>query len=169
MREMLVSISVLVLFAFVMWWLIPAGIDMAGMSRYSLHSAAFWPTLMAAILVLLSALLVLQNIVRRWRHAATGRPSADQDASSREAADQDFPVRMVIAVCALVPYYLLLKPLGLLLPSALAFLIFSLLAGEHQYRSVVLWSIGVPVVTTLFFMYVGQVLIPLGPLSPLFK
>ncbi|AQS51523.1 hypothetical protein PAEH1_08055 [Paenalcaligenes hominis] len=79
------------------------------------------------------------------------------------------PRDVLWAVFFLVPYYFLAQSIGLLLASMIAFAAYALLAGEKSYKKVALLSVVVPAFITLFFIYIAQVLVPLGPIDVLFS
>lgn len=165
MRDTFSGVAVFGLSLFALLWLIPNGIDSYGPAGNGL-SAAFWPSTTALILLGLGLVLGVQNGVALYRRRASARDPSAPDDTNKDLA-RIIPI--LIAVALLIPYYYFSAHLGLVLSSVGAFVAYSLLAGERHYLTIAIWAIATPVIITLFFTVVAQVLIPLGPLTPIFK
>lgn len=170
MRDAFSGVAVFGLSVFALLWLIPNGIDSSERAS-SVMSAAFWPTITAVILLVLGLALSVQNGIALYQRGLDPRGADSGDRGSEDDTHQDVTrfIPVLIAVALLVPYYYFSVHMGLVLPSIGAFGLYSLLAGERRYLTIACWAIATPVITTLFFRVVAQVLIPLGPLASLFK
>lgn len=156
MKDLVTGIVLLTLGGVGLLWAVPNGISGYEDSPSIALSASFWPY---AILVLFTGLgLVL---------LAQGGIAIKESTKEKNHIPYAIPWHMIAAILLLIPYYYLAETLGFLLTSMLAFGAYALLAGEKNYKSLVLLAVLVPLVITVFFIYVAQVLVPLGPLSGL--
>lgn len=159
MRDFLAGLVIGVLGLFSWFYLIPYGVQQYAEAPSLALSATFWPYVITVLLMGLGGCLMLQ-----------GGLSLRSQASTRAVAPKEkLPKEVLWAVFFLVPYYFLAQSLGLLLASAIAFAAYALLAGEKSYKKVAVLSFVVPAFITLFFIYIAQVLVPLGPIDGLFS
>lgn len=161
MKDLITGGVLLLLSVFTVSWLIPHGVIQITAADNIALSARFWPYVIGYLLLVLSALLLLQGVVQ-WR--AQSRTKATAQPSSATV----WQWGVMAAIALLVPYYFIAQSLGFLLASILAFASYAMLAGERNMRSVVCWSVVVPTLITVFFVNVAQVLMPLGPLTAWF-
>lgn len=164
MKDFISACLLIMLSVGMLTWLIPLGVENAGAGDNLALSPAFWPQIVAWLSLGLSLLLALQSGIQMLG-ASRIFNAADSPASMTPASNRGFEWRELLAILLLLPYYLLMLSLGLLLTSMIALAIYSLLAGERNYRAIAIWSVLGPLALTLFFMKVAQVLIPLGPLK----
>lgn len=153
MRDVIAGAIVAATGGFILLWLIPAGISAPSNLPNAALSPTLWPRIVAAMLIVTGLLLALQG----WRRGAS-------QSRSRESA-VGAPFHASAAIALLLPYFIACVWLGLLIPSIAAFIIYALLAGQRRWPLVALWGFALPVGLTLFFIYVANVLIPLGPLT----
>ena len=166
MKDFISACLLIVLSLGTLSWLIPLGVEDAGAGDNLALSPAFWPQIVAWLVLGLSLLLALQSGIRLLTATRT-RSASDAPAPATAARSRGFEWRMLIAIVLLLPYYLLMPSLGLLLTSMLALAAYSLLAGERNYGAIIAWAVLGPLALSLFFIKVAQVLIPLGPLKGL--
>lgn len=161
MKDLITGSILLLLSLFAVLWLIPQGVMQVVPADNIALSARFWPYVVGGLLVVLSALLLIQGAMQ-WQRQLRHRK---EDAAAPRVVWQ---WGVVAAIALLVPYYFIAENLGFLVASILAFASYALLAGERNIRSVVCWSVVVPTLITVFFVNVAQVLMPLGPLTAWF-
>lgn len=159
MRDFLTGLVIGGLGLFSWFYLIPYGVQQYAEAPSLALSATFWPYVITALLIGLGGCLMVQGGVRLRL----------QPSTSSVVPKSKLPKEVLWAVFFLVPYYLLAQSLGLLLASVIAFAAYALLAGEKSYKKVALLSFVVPAFITLFFIYIAQVLVPLGPIDGLFS
>lgn len=168
MRDIMSGAVLTALSLFALVWLIPAGVEGAGQAAGIALSPSFWPSVVAAMGMVFGIVLTIQAIAKRLQARQLVSHESSNAGNAQPAEDGEINWRMLLAVVLLVPYYYLTVHLGLLLASIAAFMAYSVLAGERNFRSVACWALIGPVTITLFFITVAQVLIPLGPLSRFF-
>lgn len=154
-------ITGIVLFGFgllILFWAIPSGVGGFGVEAPIALSASFWPGAIMTIFTALSFMLLMQ-----------GGLALIKESKHRPRSSFVIHWNMVIAILLLIPYYLFAERFGFLLTSIFAYALYALLAGERNYKSLVILAVIVPLAITVFFVYVAQVLVPLGPLKSLFS
>ena len=166
MKDFIVGVVMTAFAATALLWLIPTQVA-PGYGGGAALSPRFWPTVIAVVILLLGAVLSAQALLR-LRRKASARETRTETAATPATAPESSPWAVWTAVFMLVPYYYLSLQLGLLLSSVLAYVAYSTLAGERNVTSILAFAIAGPLVLTLFFIIVAQVLIPLGPLSSIY-
>lgn len=139
------------------FWVVPNGVESFGDSPSIALSASFWPYLIVVGFSALGFLLLMQGFFNWIKNAG------------KEKAHVAIPWAMAIAILLLFPYYYLAEQAGFVVASMFAFAMYALLAGEKNYKSLACFTVVVPIVITVFFTQVAQVLVPLGPFSSLFS
>lgn len=157
MRDLLTGLLIALLGVGLMLWVIPAGTSAPQGGGNLAHSPAFWPRILAVVLLLAGAALALKAIPQSARNTA-----AAMDAQSGRSATS---WRFWASLALLVPYYAACVQFGLLIPSMVAFVAYGLLAGERRYGVLLLSGVLMPLLLTLFFIHLADVLVPLGPVS----
>jgi hypothetical protein len=143
---------------FVLYWLIPVGIDSPGAVQTRALAPEFWPRIIIIALTGLSLLVALQGAVRirqlRAGGPEDGPPSAGIDLVSKGKA--------LVAILLLFAFEAVLDWGGLVVPSMLAIAVFTVLYGERRPHLIIPVAIGIPLVLYFFFLKVAQVPMPLG-------
>lgn len=159
MRDFLTGLFIGGLGIVAWFYVIPEGVQQFAEPPNLALSATFWPYVVAALFIGLGGSLAVQGGVSLKR----------QRSNPTSMERTPLPRDVLWAVFFLVPYYFLAQSIGLLLASMIAFAAYALLAGEKSYKKVALLSVVVPAFITLFFIYIAQVLVPLGPIDVLFS
>ncbi|MCP1677255.1 hypothetical protein J2T57_004434 [Natronocella acetinitrilica] len=158
------GIALVMIGLFIWFWLIPNGVRIPSRVPNPALSPAFWPQIIALIIGLSGAWMALESVIP-GKHTQ-GTPVADDDDALRW--ERAGALRLGVAIILLLPYYLAVREFGLLLPSIVAFIIYSLLAGERRLLTLLVLGIAVPTIITVFFIKAASILIPLGPLDAMF-
>ena len=141
------------LFCAVAWWLVsdlPTG---AGYSK--MIGPEFFPGLMAAVIAILSFVLVVRSL---WRGAAI----SGEDFG---VATGKVLLRIVLFVALLVVYVLLYEPLGFLLSSLLVLPVGMVMLDERRWMQVVFFPAFI--VVLFYFIFTKVIMVPL-PEFPLY-
>ncbi|PWG65545.1 tripartite tricarboxylate transporter TctB family protein [Spiribacter halobius] len=157
MRDLFTGLVMVLVGVALIVWIIPAGTSAPYSAGNLAHSPAFWPKVLAVILLLAGAALALKAVPQTARN-----PVAAMDAVSLSKAAS---WRFWASLALLVPYYAACVQFGLLIPSTMAFVAYGLLAGERRYGILLLSAVLMPLLLTLFFIHLADVLVPLGPVS----
>lgn len=112
----------------------------------------FFPRIMAGGLVVTGAVIVATALFSK---------------KPEEAAEPIKWVELAINLAAFVAYYLLLKPLGFIIDSALVVAFIMVRFGCRKYLAVGIWSIVMPTAIFCLFYYGLYVSLPLGLLAPI--
>lgn len=154
-RDLWVGLGTAALFAYVLLVVIPEQIRTPeGISM--VMSPAFWPSVVAALAIVLGLALAVKGFF------SAGGEAADEG----EAGPMTW--RTAAAIALLIAYYWLLKPLGIVLGSIVALLTLGVLFGERRFVVLTALAVVLPSVLYLFFTDVASIPMPLGPLSALF-
>jgi hypothetical protein len=106
-----------------------------------------------------------------WRSRGQGNGASDPDpeADSAESELEGLVIgRWLAALALLAAFYLLLEPLGMILASILVMFALMALGGERRPHVMVVLALSLPIALFIFFRYVANVFIPLGPLETWF-
>lgn len=158
MKDVITGIALILLSLFGIHWLAPNAIEEVGPAPNLAMSPSFWPVVIFYFILVLSVLMTIKAVVVWARNRAAEHESVNYRGMGK----------VLLAIVLLVPYYYLGLTLGLLIASCIILAVYSILAGERCFKSISAWSIGAPLVLTLFFGKVAQVMVPLGPLKGLF-
>ncbi len=142
---------------FVVFILIPIGIDEPGNVELSALAPAYWPRIICLALAALGAAM----LIRGWLN----RSSSDEEAASLFSGIIWWRSGLVIA--GTFALYSSLDYLGLVLAGAIALVLLMLLAGERRPVLIACISVGVPVALYIFFTKAAGIPIPSGILEPL--
>ena len=168
MRDLVIGGFCATLGMILILWIIPAEIRVPSRVPNPALSPAFWPSILAWLLVIAGVSLAAQRL---WKIRLSGRNAAQPatDPPARAAVGSVLTNwRAFLAVGLLFPYYLACVQFGLAIPSAVAFVVFAILAGERRYVLLVLSGILLTAALTTFFIRVANILVPLGPLRDVF-
>lgn len=128
-------------------------------------SPAFWPNIIMGILLLTSAVILIQGLVARYRQRRSPvQTTAQPAAESTDTYPLDGPRTVILsaAVGIFFSYYWLIDHLGILLSSVLALLALMGLGGERHLKVLLPLAIVLPVVLYYFFTRVAHVYLPQG-------
>lgn len=141
-------------FAFI---LIPIGVDEPRRVKYAALSPAYYPRIVAIILVVIGAAVVAR---------AAFRPT---ETESNSEAHPTAARRLLGISAILVAFATLLTPLGFIVASSLALFAAIRLAGEQRIHVNAAISVILPVLLYFFFLKVARIPIPLGVLKPVLE
>ena len=142
---------------FVVFVLIPIGIDEPGNVEFNVLAPAYWPRIICLVLAGMGAAM----LVRGWLN----RDTLDEDAEGAFAGIIWWRVGLVIA--GTFGLYASLDFLGLVLAGAVALVLLMLLAGERRPVLIACVAVGVPMALYVFFTKAAGIPIPSGILEPL--
>ena len=145
------------------FWIVPEYVMTPGGTGRGAVGPDIWPRSLMIFITILGVLLLITEL-KSMRQADASTTTSVGLAKGRGAVG--FIVgRSVLAFGALVAYALLLEPLGMPIASALAFVVFALLAGERRPAVIGVMAILIPVALHLFFSKIAQVQMPMGLLQ----
>ena len=137
--------------------LIPIGVDEPRRVKYAALSPAYYPRIVAIILVVIGAAVVARAVFR---------PAArEMDSEAHPTAAR----RLLGMFAVLAAFAILLTPLGFVVASALALFAAIRLAGEQRIHVTAAISVLLPVLLYFFFLKVARIPIPLGVLKPVLE
>lgn len=162
--DLIMGIALIGLGAFCWFWLIPNGVRVPSRLTNFALSPAFWPQIIAVIIMLSGSWLALESLFASLQ-SRSPQTSEEDDNGGIESGGLR---RLIIALALLPCYFFAADQYGLLLPSIVAFMAYSLLAGERRVVVLLTLGVAVPGVITLIFIKAANILVPLGPLSGFF-
>lgn len=145
-----------------LYWVIPEGVQSPGAVANPWLAPAFWPQIIVVALGGVSVVVAAQGAMRAWRI---------REGIEEPVARESHPagtIRVIVAIALLFVYYWSLTWGGIVVPSAAAILVFTVLHGERRFRYFVPAAILFPLVLYYFFLKVALVPMPLGIFEPLF-
>lgn len=145
---------------FVVFILIPIGVDEPSNVEFAVLAPSYWPRIISLAL----AALGLGMLVRTWISLRNGAVQVT-DEENELSGMVFWRVGLVIAGTFIL--YAVLEILGFVLAGAIALALLMLLAGERRPLYVGLISIGVPMLLYLFFTKAASIPLPAGILEPL--
>lgn len=148
----------LLLGLFVVFVLIPIGVDEPSNVEFAVLAPSYWPRVICIVL----ALLGIGMLVRRFLEIQKGK------AEEEESGIRDlifWRVGLVIAGTFLI--YAVLETLGFVLTGIIALAVLMLIAGERRPLQIALVSLGVPLALYFFFTKAASIPIPAGILEPI--
>lgn len=164
-RDLAIGVCLMAIALFLWFWLIPNGIRMPSRMPNLAMSPALWPRMVVLLMGLCGLWLAIETVVRSMK------PGADrvvEDDDGLTIGNHRDAWRLAAAILLLPLYYVAARELGMVVPSIAAFIVYAMLAGERSWLTVIALGVAVPAVVTLFFMQAANIVIPLGPLDPLF-
>ena len=150
----------LILGLFMVFVLIPLGVDEPGNVEFAVLAPSYWPR----VICLALAALGLGMLVRNWLSHRSGEPNAADEPST--LSELVF-WRVALVIAGSFVLYMLLEPLGFVLAGAIALALLMLLAGERRPLHLALISAGIPLLLYLFFTKAASIPIPAGILEPI--
>jgi hypothetical protein len=145
------GIFILIFGLLIYFVLIPYGIKVPKNIAYVTTSPAFWPSIIAVVIIIMGALLIIPE--------KNNITVSDTEISTPWKTRAP---RLPIIALVLFGFYSVIEPLGMVVPSMV--LIFSLMvfSGYRRWRLMASLSIFVPIILYTFFVYVANIPIPLG-------
>ncbi|MFN3210159.1 MAG: tripartite tricarboxylate transporter TctB family protein [Roseovarius sp.] len=125
-------------------------------------SPTFWPRIILVAIAVFAALLAFRAYYDKVQDNAP--PHGDTDEPPFDASD----LRVVFAAALTVLFCILLKPLGVVLPSILLLIAMIVLHEPRKWPQAIAVSVLFVAALYLFFRFVAKVPVPLGPLNGLF-
>jgi putative tricarboxylic transport membrane protein len=126
-----------------------------GIGRVSAPGAGFFPFWLGLSLFLSSGILGIRLLL-----SAEMKSSGDH-GSLKGTAWQ----KIVLVVIGVLLYAFLLEPLGYLISTSFLMIFLFKASGPQRWRSVVIWSVAVSILTYVLFKIWLQVQFPVGPLG----
>ena len=151
-RERLIGVGVALLGLGIFFVLIPWGIDQPGNVEHIALAPDFWPQIIAVVMM---ALGVLQAL----------KPTPDDDD---EDGGEDFGrwlhrvPGLAVALGALFGFYVLIPPLGMVVPGVAIIFALMVFDGERRWVLAATVAAGVPILLYAFFVHVAGIPVPLG-------
>lgn len=146
----LIGVSVFAIGAITLFVLIPIGIVSPSDVPTLALAPEFWPIVIASTFTLMGILLaVLPGHV-------------DQESRAEIQMLPTRSPRLLAILAALFVFYFLVPYIGMVVPAM--FIIFGLswFAGERRWMMLIVISVMIPIILTLFFLFVANIPIPLG-------
>jgi len=156
-KDIFFGIALFGISLFVLYWLIPVGIESPGAIQNETLAPAFWPRIIIVALAGLSLLVALQGAAR-LRQLRAGGPEAEPPATIDLLSEG----KALLAILLLFAFERVLYWGGIVVPSMLAIAVFTLFYGERRPHLIIPVAIGIPVVLYFFFLKVALVPMPLG-------
>lgn len=145
--------------------IIPTGVAVPQNVPARVLSPAFWPKVIAGLLVGLGILMALQGWLARAAADPPEGVGAEDHANEEEEGIWWSPaLRIGITAALLLLYYWLVEFLGMVLASSLALLAFGFFGNTRYPIALVITAIVLPLMMYGFFFYVAGVPIPTGSL-----
>ena len=145
---------------FLVFVLIPVGIDEPGNVEFAVLAPSYWPRVICSVLAVLGAGM----LVRYWMNMRGGAANGEANVSQLNGL---LLWRVGVVIAGTFVLYYLLEPLGFVLTGTLALALLLLFAGERRPLYLALISIGVPMLLYLFFTKAASIPIPAGILEPI--
>lgn len=133
---------------------IPFGVDSPETVASIELSPLFWPTILAAILLVSGIALTMRALMTK--------PGQGADAAEFEPWERDQTLRVGAFVVLIVVYYLAIPLLGMVWASMAAFAAMLLIVRSQRLAASVLCAVLLPLLLYLFFYHVAGVAIPQG-------
>jgi len=149
----------LLLFALIIYFLIPSQIGIIETARMSL-SPSFYPRLVIVTMVVISSIYLVSSFFgEKKKHGRSKGKKADQ----REARILgENPLRTLITVMIILGYVYLLEFLGFLIATPIGLFAFSYHMGNRRIKTFCLIMIIVPLAIYFFFEKVMLIFLPEG-------
>ncbi len=148
----------LILGLFVVFVLIPLGVDEPSNVQYPPLAPSYWPRIICSGLAVLGVAMLVRSAIRQRNGSASG------EASAVPAEDSNMWRGGVVIVLGFV-LYATLESLGFVLATAIALVVLMLFAGERRPQIVIPVAAGVPFALYFFFTKAASIPIPSGVLE----
>lgn len=143
---------------------IPSGVVEYGSSQNLAMSPSFWPKVLAISLMVLGLGVMLEKRLGANK-GNCGKENLDSSSAQEGDVSSGVQWRGMIALLMIPLYYLSILWFGLVVPSFLAFLVYSLCHSSKKLGSSMLWGIVVVICVTVFFVKGADIVIPMGPVE----
>jgi putative tricarboxylic transport membrane protein len=148
-------------FSLVLWVLIPAAVPVPKSIKVAALSPDFWPKIIAAGLAIMGLVLIAQGMIRLVRERAETIEKTVTEAAP--AADRrSVFIRTVGIMVGLLVYYQIVEPLGIVVSSILAIMVFALIYDERRWKILIPVAVLMPTGLYYFFVKVANIPMPLG-------
>ena len=148
-------------FSLVVWVLIPAAVPVPRSIKVAALSPDFWPKIIAVGLAIMGLVLIAQGAIRLVRERAETIEKAVEEAASIADRRSVF-IRTVGIMFGLLVYYKLIEPLGIVVSSVLAIMVFALIYDERRLKILIPTAVLLPIGLYYFFVKVANIPMPLG-------
>lgn len=148
-------------FSLVAWFLIPAAVSVPKSIRVAALSPDFWPKIITVGLVIMGWVLIAQGTIRSIKERAEAVPKTSKEAASSADRRSVF-MRTIGIMVGLLAYYSLIEPLGIVVSSILAVMVFALIYGERRFKLLIPIAVLLPIGLYYFFVKVANIPMPLG-------
>jgi putative tricarboxylic transport membrane protein len=162
-KDIFLGCSLAMICFIVLMVVIPRSVAVPSTIKITSLRPDFWPSLLCALLIFLGLLVVVLALARP--------PGVSQlESGTEEGADNSHTnglrelLRQLLVVGALLLYYFLLDPLGIVIASVLALFSFAWFYGEKNVKVLAPLSIAMPVLLYLFFTKIAHIPLPTGSL-----
>lgn len=160
-KSLTLGTIVVVVFALVLWVVIPMGVWIPARVPIAANSPDFWPRVIA-IGMLVLGVLELGHGVLAMRSGNTSTAEAPDDTDSASYPPITAALRVAVAMLLMLGYYYAVQWLGMLVASAVAILIFAGLYGERRPWLLLAVAVILPVVLYGFFVGIAHTPLPQG-------
>lgn len=149
----------LILGLFIVFVLIPVGVDEPSNVQYPPLAPSYWPRIICIGLAVLGIAMLARSAVRLR--------SGSADGESGDAAEDRVMWRAGAVIALGFVLYAVLETLGFVLATSIALVILMLFAGERRLYIVLPVAAGVPLALYFFFTKAASIPIPSGILESL--
>lgn len=132
--------------------LIPYGIKVPKNIELVSTSPAFWPSIIAVVIAIMGGVLIIPD---------KSNSVADEDVVIGTPWSTRLPRLLVVGVL-LFGFYFVIDRLGMVVPSMVLIFTLMVFSGYRRWGLMVLFSLLVPIILYVFFVYVANIPIPLG-------
>ncbi len=146
----LTGLGVTLLGLFALFVLIPFGIVSPSNVDSLALAPEFWPIIIASVFTLMGVIL------------ATCPSKKETQEQSTSILPPARLARLAVILSVLFAVYFLVPLLGMIVSTALIIFGLSWMAGERRWKLLVILSLSVPMLLTIFFLFVANIPIPLG-------
>lgn len=148
-------------FCLVVWILIPVAVPVPKSIKVAALSPDFWPKIIAAGLAIMGLVLIAQGAIRLVRERAETIEKTMTEAAPAAGRRSVF-MRTAGIMVGLLVYYKIVEPLGIVVSSILAIIVFALLYGERRLKMLIPIAVLLPIGLYYFFVKVANIPMPLG-------
>lgn len=159
-NDALLGLFLSAFFAFVLFGLIPGGVDSPTVYDPGQLPPSAYPTWIATAALLLSALLALASLRKAVRR---------RDADGKTPFPWRPALRLGLAWTLLLVFWLFIAEIGMLLGCFALYAVYAVLCGERKWARLILIDVCLCAVLYLFFVKIAALPVPLGPLQALIQ
>lgn len=148
----------LILGLFIVFILIPLGVDEPSNVQYPPLAPSYWPRIISFCLAALGVAILVRSGMRIAKGSAVGEASDDP-------AEERIYWRAGVVIALGFTLYAVLETLGFVLATTIALVILMLFAGERRVQIILPVALGVPLALYFFFTKAASIPIPSGILE----